>query len=482
MYNNKLYNILENLDKYEQNRCRKYIKSPYFNRSPQLLQLYESLVKEINAAKKKGLEKEMLWELLQPHKPYDDVRFRKYCSDLQKLIEGYLQQEVYLDNPIEQSAHLMQAVRQKNLPELFNTATRNAKNAANKYPYRSAKYYLNQYKVESSFYDMAQSESNRSTRSNIEKISENLDVFYLAEKLRILCNAITRQKFTSSLDYKLLLTEEIILKVQELDTDLHKYPAIAIYYQIYLTLTQSENEQHYFKLKKLLNEYSLLFPQKEAREVLYMAAQNYCIRKLNQGSHKFTIEAFQLYEDMIAKEILFEDGEFSPWYFKNIIVIALRLGKYDWTENFINDFSDKLPGAYRENALTYNLAQVYFYQKKYDKVIEQLHNVEYEDVSYNLNSKAMLLATYYETDEIEPLYSLSDSFRAYLNRHKDIPLNRRKNFSNLIKYTKKLTRIMPGDTKSIDKLKHEISTTKNIASLNWLKEKIAELEGSPKTV
>lgn len=477
MYNSKLYNILKNFDKYEQNRCRKYIKSPYFNRSPQLTGLYEQLVKEVNAVKKTGLSKEQLWNTLQPDKPYDDVRFRKYCSDLQKLIEGYLQQEIYRDNPLEQSAHLMQAVRQKNLQELFNTATRSAKYAADKFPFRSAQYYLNQYEVEQSFYDMAQSETNRHSRSNIEKISENLDVFYLAEKLRLLCGAITQKKLTS-VDYDFFLMDEIIEKVKVLN--LKDKPPIALYYQIYLTLKEAEKEEHYFKLKRLLNTHGLKFPTKEAREILYMAAQNYCIGKINQGNHKFTLELFQLYEDLINKEILFKDGEFSPWYFKNIVLIALRLGKYKWTERFINQYSSLLPEAFRENAVTFNLARVYWYQKKHEKVIELLRDVEYDDVAYALGARAILLATYYETDEIEPLYSLMESFRAFLNRHKDIPDKRRKNYKNLIKFTKKLTKIRYGDQDAIKKLRKEIEASEGVADAKWLNEQIAELEGTPK--
>ena len=260
------------------------------------------------------------------------------------------------------------------------------------------------------------------------------------------------------------------------EIDYEQYPPIALYYQIYLTLTDTENEEHYFKLRALLDKYGLQFQADEAKDVLYMAAQNYCIRKINKGNHKFTEEIFSLYEDLIQKGILIADGELSPWYFKNIVVVALRLGKYEWTEAFINNYSEHLPEAFRVNAVTYNLAQVYFYQKKHDKVIQLLQEVEYDDVAYNLGSKAMLLATYYETEEIEPLYSLFESFRAYLNRHKDIPVNRRRNYGNLIKFTKKLTRTMPGDESAIKKLKEEIKSTKNIASVNWLKEKIAELE------
>jgi organic radical activating enzyme len=88
----------------------------------------------------------------------------------------------------------------------------------------------------------------------------------------------------------------------------------------------------------------------------------------------------------------------------------------------------------------------------------------------------MLIAVYYETDEIEPLYSLFESFRVYLNRNKKITSDRKKRFLNLIKFTKKLTKIIPGDKKAIDKVKAEVATTQNIINLKWLKEKIAELE------
>jgi tetratricopeptide (TPR) repeat protein len=245
---------------------------------------------------------------------------------------------------------------------------------------------------------------------------------------------------------------------------------------VVLTTIDSENLKHYFKLKSLLKEHGLKFPKQEALQ-LYYSAINYCIRRINKSDQKFLEESFQLYNELVENEIIFINDELSPWDFKNIIVLALRLGKYNWTEGFILNYNHKLPETSRENAVTYNLAQLYFYQKQYEKVIEQLQNVEYEDVSYNLNSKSMLIATYYEMDEIEPLYSLFESFRAYLNRHKDISNERRKLYSNLIRITKKLTKLSPGDAKSLEKIKTEMTQTKNIASANWLKEKISELEG-----
>lgn len=170
------------------------------------------------------------------------------------------------------------------------------------------------------------------------------------------------------------------------------------------------------------------------------------------------------------------EGELSPWYFRNIVVLGLRSGQINWVEDFINIHKNYLPEGMRENAVSFNLAQVYFYQKKYNKVIELLRIVEYEDFTYNLNSKAMLLSAYYELGEIEPLYSLFESYRTYLNRQKDLPVSRRQLYTNLIKFTKKLTSINNNDKKALQKLKQELELNKNVASYNWLMEKIAELE------
>ena len=187
-------------------------------------------------------------------------------------------------------------------------------------------------------------------------------------------------------------------------------------------------------------------------------------------------EYLELCKDLLVNGLMFSDEGLSPWQFKNIIVVALRLGEFEWTENFIHKYNERLPEQYRDNSVTFNLARLNWYQKKYDKVVELLREVEYEDFAYNLGAKSMLLTTYYETDEIEPLYSLLESFRVYLNRDKKMPEQQKTYYRNLIKLTKKLTKIMPGDKKAIEKFKTEINETKGIADLRWLKEKIAELE------
>lgn len=476
MQNSKLYSILQNFDKYEQNRCRKYLQSPYFNANQTLVDLYDLLIEDVNGKrKKKSFEKEDIWKELDLGDRYDDVRFRKFCSDLLKLIESFIAQEEFGSDKLQETIFLLKAIGEKNMLKLQNSTLKTARNQSEQSPYRNTEFYLNQYLIERNFYQLLDFETKRGDKSNVEDISSNLDLFYFSEKLRMACEILSRKKLKLH-DYEFSFSKEIIELVESESNMLKKSPAIALYYQILLVLTDPDNEDNYYKLKDLLNKYAGFFPPKIAIEELYNSAQNYCVNKINLGKQEFLSELFDLFKSLIRSNLIIVDGQITPWYFRNIIVVSLRLGYYDWTEDFINSYSQYLPDSLRENAISFNLAQIYFYQKKYEKVIEQLQNVEYDDITYNLNSKTILMATYYELDDIDPLFSLMESFRTYLNRQKSLPPSKVKDYLSLIKFTKRLVRVIPKDEKAIIKLKEDIVKEKGVVNANWLLEKIAELE------
>ncbi len=106
-----------------------------------------------------------------------------------------------------------------------------------------------------------------------------------------------------------------------------------------------------------------------------------------------------------------------------------------------------------------------------------LKTIDYEDIGYNLISKMMLLITYYELDKVEELDSFTEAFRVFLNRHKHLPQPRRVSYLNLIKYTRRLMRLSPGDKTAIDRLRDEINREKaSTVNHEWLLEKLDELD------
>ena len=473
MRNSKLYSVLKEFDKYEQNRCRKYIQSPYFNRSEKIAELYEFFIGKVNAGEEgEDFTKEIIWEVLHAGTELNSDRWRKYCSDLLKLIEGYLIQEEFDKDTTSKDCYLMQAVNERELNIISSSIVKKSDNNLKKYPFQNSDYYQYSYLIEKNKYELIQFDKQRAETSNTDKIVKNLDVFYLSEKLRYYCNILSRQS-TVSHKYEVRLIDEILDHVEK--GKYVEYPCVEIYYKIALALTKEKEENYYYELKDLLKNKAIYFSQEEATD-MYSFVVNYCARKINAGNQKFYREYFEIHQQLLESKIIFSNGELNVATFKNLVAIGLRLQEIEWTENFIKEYQEYLPKSQRENAVTFNLALLYLEQKKYDEVIMLLQEVEYEDFMYNLNAKQLLLMTYFEIDEQEALFSLIDSSRAYLYRNPKISKRMKEIYSNFITLTKKLSRIQKREKEKLAALKEEITNTKNLASRSWLLKKIAEKE------
>jgi hypothetical protein len=488
MTDNKLYTVLTYFDKIEQNRLRKYIRSPYFNVNETLMDYFDMIIEYINKSekmekngkndrrhKKNELTKEAVWKNLFKNEPFNDTRFRKLNSELLRLVEGYLAQEVYEKKPLQQINYLLEAAGEKKIEQLYNSTESNARLVSEKQYQKPADYYYYQYLIEKNYYNLMDVDLKRSEISNVEKIINSLDEFYLAEKLKWYSSLLSRKNLVSH-EYQLLFIDEIIEHVKKYKYD--NIPPISIYYQALLTQLNNNDENNYYGLIENLNMKGIYLPKDELYH-LYTYAINYCISKVNQGKSEFLKQFHELAKYLLQSNILISEtslGILNPWHFKNIVLIALRLDEYEWTEKFITEYKDKLPLDSRENAVSYNLGLLYFYQKRFNKVKEYLREVEYEDISYNLGSKSMLIAVYYEEDDFEALFSLCDTFRTYLNRHKDITERIRNPYLQYISFIRKLTKVTAGDKKTIEQIRQEIKDAKGVASEKWLLEKLAELE------
>jgi len=478
MKNTKIYNVLQNFNKLEQNRLRKFLKSPYFNSDEKIVELYDLVIKFMNGKSKKDLPKETIWKKLTQKSIYDDVRFRKYCSDLLKHVENYLAYEHVENDKATKSYLTLDAIRSRKIEHLYNSYIRNSKKIASKTFDESARAHLNQYLVEKSLYEITESEIKRLDKSNIESISNHLDKFYFSEKLRFYTAALSQKSYIKE-GYQIDFINELIEMVEK--SPLLDIPSISIYYYCLLTLKENENLEHYYNLKEKLTNNALKFPKNEALS-LYYGAINYCIRKNNKGDYQFADELFFLYNEMVTKEIILsETGEISPWDFKNIVGIGVFLKKYSWAENFISEFGNKIPEQYRDNAIRFNLGQLYFAQKKYQAVLEQLRDLEYEDLLSSLNAKTFTTSTFYELDEVDLLDSYIESFRVYLGRKtkkKDLNKARQQRYLRFLNLVKKLTKIIPGDKKAIEKIELDLLKNKQegLVGAKWLAEKIQELK------
>ncbi len=489
-HENKLISALSQLSRKEMTRFVEYVHSPYFNKHEKLKQLVDLFNEVYPQFEKADLSKRMLSNKIlstRKHKPKTSnlKRFEQQISDfltyLYRLLEDFLALENYYRDELRINRTLMKELYDKRMFHTMRRKIEIVREQLSDSAERDSRFYYNAYQLEN-FSDLYQTSlQHRTTDTSLQRKVDMLDVFYLAEKLRNSCEMINRSNIVQ-VEFKSQMIEELTSLIEE-NQDLINVPVIAIYYRIYLTLTQSEIESHYREMIKLLEEHNQLFTHDEAR-LMFDYAQNYCIKKINSGKTSYLHEIFLLYQSQLKKELVFDKEILAEQDYKNIVTVATRLKEFKWAQNFIQKYKEYLPGKDQENAYTFNLASLYYTMKDYNRAAKLLVGVEFTDVYYALSNRSLLLKIFYEQQDDEPLFSLVDSFKTYLNRNKEISVYQRNVHLNLVRLTARAARlrskknyINPQQFKlEFQKLKKKIDSTEQITNVSWLKEMVGSIE------
>ncbi|MEL6862866.1 MAG: hypothetical protein AAFP19_00545 [Bacteroidota bacterium] len=474
MLNSKLITLLQNLDRTQWTRLGKFIQSPFFNESQELIRLFELLDNHFKTHKEKQLSKTLIWNHLFPNRSYKDDFFRRICSDLTKQIEHFLAYSIFTEDHLTEQITLLDALNRPQLNKHFVGTVRQIRAKQEKSKLQNANYHFIRFKTEQSCHRHIElSGIKRNNFENLENADYSLDCYYISQKLKNYCDTLGYKNFLST-ESNIALPPNFMEFVK---TSVYfKEPSIRAYFLIYQMFSQPEEESYFQELKQYLEAFGDSFTKKELYS-LYIHLNNYCIdTKINRGRFEYFNELFDVFKVLLNKEILFHNGLLLPQDYKNIITVALHVRAFDWVEQFIQNYTARMPKANQENALTYNLAKVYFHKGAYDKVIEQLREVEYKSLVYALGGKLMLLKTYYELGEDSALDSLIDSFRAYLRRNKLISRAVRQQYLNVLRFVNKLATLPPRDSESLEKIKQQVHACKALAAKNWILEKVGELE------
>lgn len=478
MLNTKLVQILAALSAKEFKSFEQYVNSPYFNRNKQVSELLDAIKQfHPNYENPKFTREYVFTKLFGKGEKFNEAKLRYVLSDLTLLLEGFLSVDEYLKNPNEQKYFLLKSLRERNNDKFFLQHLEDAHALNNKAGYTDSEYYFYDYLFNEQSYLFTSVKNNRSIDTSLQELIDNLEVFYLAKNLKYYCEIINRKNILK-VDYKLSIFEEILPYIQK--RGFEEYPAIHIYVVILRTLTDNEHHENYDILMELIGKYRSKFPPAEVRD-MYAFAQNYCIKQINSGNTNFLRKLFELNKTLLATGLIFESGYLSPHDFKNIVTVSLRIGEFEFAQDFILNQKDRLDPVIRENAYAYSMAWYHFFRKEYDKTLKTLLKVEFTDVYYHLDAKSLLLKTYYELGEEDALYSLFDAFKIYLRRNKQISEYQSEVYSNLIGFTRRLVTARHGSNRvNLDDLRKEISESKRVADLNWLLSKIDELEAKKK--
>lgn len=472
MHTSKLIALLRQFSAKQQREFRDFLDSPFFNKNEDLIRLFERIMRFGPRFVNKRLSKEALWEFLYPGETFSSKQLSYLSSDLQSLAEQYLSVAGFLQEPVRPAIHALDTLSEWELGKHFQAVMRQAEKKRELLPYRDSSYYFDRFQMASAanlFFDKGKK---RRYDQNLQEAVNNLDQYYLILKLKYSCEILNRRNVVAA-EYELSFLPEILQVLAE--NPYPDTPAIDLYHTILLSLMEPENPAHFRRLRSRLLQKADLFPLLELRD-MYAYAQNYCARKINTGQMGYLPELFDLYKFGLQQRIFFTEKHLSHSTYKNIMAVALRLGEFPWALEFAESYRDQLAAEFRETAYAYNRANYHFVRGEFRKALRLLQQVEFNDVYYSLDTRAMMLKIYYELNEPEALDSLTISFEAYLKRNKLVSETMRRTYRNLNRFVKKLERLLPGDQKRIQALKSEIAESRAVADKTWLTEKLKELE------
>jgi hypothetical protein len=462
----KIVLALQKLDKKELKEFLIFVRSPYFNVNKGIILLYDTIFPLLDSKKfKESHNDTWLWSVLNPdEKEVDARRLNLLFYNLGLLFDRFVAQKEFSEQTFFHKKLMMEILSKRKLPlerrMLIRTTLENLQKNEN-------------YSATSAVYQYFTKKMAAKKKRDIEVILW-LNIYFLIEKLSAYVTLLSWKKM-----YKLDVEIYFIYYVDTLliFKKLEAFPSIVILNNMKKTLLNENNTAHYFDLRQQMKSYCEYFSTEMQRDV-YTTAMSYCINKVNQSIVEFYRELFDLFKESVERNIIQENNEISIPVFRNIVVTALRVGEFEWTENFIENYKIYLNSKFRDNAVYFSLARLEMNRENYPKVLDYLQLINYDDVWYQLGVKTMQVSAYYELKEFDALESLLNAFKMYINREKSLTKERKSTYINLVKYTKRLVYIIPSEKNKILKLKSEIEAEKAIVNKSWLLEKVDELSRS----
>ena len=461
MENTRLWALFSTFSKKELRALQKMVESPFFNQRKDVIVLFDLLCEAVEGGFKPK-SKQDYYQRIYPGSSYLDQKIRTVISLLFKVCEQYLIYQRSMEDEVIYKTQLARAYRHRNLNRHFNRGLSQARNLLEDRGLRNAEYHNSSYRIELEKYTFAA--SNRRMESlNLQDLNNQLDLAFMARKLRQTCLLLSHQAVYKT-EYDFGLLAEILRYIEA--RGLFEIPAIGTYYYCYMALSDSKNVKYFEQFRAAMRQHKGCFPASEARD-LYLLAINFCIRQYNEGNSEFLEEEFYLYQQGLEQQYLLMDGYISRFSFRNVVTIALIMKKFDWVEEFIQSYKELLRPAQKESMFSFSMANLEYERRNYGAALQLLQKSEYKDLLLNLASKTLQLRIYYELGEMDLLESHLDAMRTFIRR-KNIMTYHRRNYLNTITFTKKLMNLQPFDQKGRKKLLIQIEETKALAEREWL--------------
>lgn len=472
MQQSKLIEVLRKLPVKDFKRLYDYLDSPFFPKSEEVIRLFKYIKPYYPNFDSPKLGKQKVFPSIFPKKEFNNLAFNNILFDGLELVEQYYIHAHLSHNNTSSYRPLLDFYVSVDLPKHFESVHKFLHQYYEKITLRNYEYWYQQWVLGN--YLMQGETITYQVEEQIyhHKVVEIFDICYLIHKLEYLCTNDSLKHIYNSSVSSMSLNEPIIIFLKE-SKIYENVPVMKLYYHTYCMLNEDNGIEHFAILRTILPQYSNLIDKIELTN-FYVYLENYCIKQYNLTKlAKYAHDLFEIYKYKVQSGIMYDiKGNISPDYFKNVIVLCDRIQEYEWATEFIKTYAEKLPENMRNDVEPYCRAILTFGQKKYSETLKLLNQAEPINIFFNLNSRRLLIRTYYEMEEYENALSALNRLRVFIHRNEILSEERKEPHRNFANFLIKL--IQNDKTNKTQKLKTDIEATPNTAERKWLLEKVEE--------
>lgn len=474
MKNTKLEELIRGLNKDEFRKLGDFLKSPYFNKSRQIIRLY-TILKKQNKANPPLLNKRIIYRKLFGEAKYNDQKIRSLISDFVKLVDMFLLQISTGRTPIQQQLLLLREFKERNCEKNFDICLKSLQQyqASNRFPDMND-YFA--YTFYNSYIIMNKSDKLKISGDEYHrKSAEAVDYYFIYSKLHFQNLTIIRNSpYFPNKKLNVWLIEPILAFIENRLTVIKKnHVPVYMEYLVFRIITDYDDDKSASELFRVIQKHyneinSIQFPH-----IFYAFNSQHITAKYYSDDQKYTRNFVALIKFFERKKIFEDHHHIHETMFYNVIISCLQIGELNFAENFYNKYIPVLDSSSKSGILDLAKARLEISRKKFDNAITTLQKVENVNYQVYLNSRVFLAMAFYENNFFDEVGYLVDSVKHFLKRNREMIGLRYNKYYNFFININKIIRLGPEKDEAALLLKKRISELKNVSEKKWLLEKLS---------
>ena len=477
-----LLNMLSKFSVKEYKEFGEFVRSPFFNKNENVISLYDYLKKYYPEFTGPKLKKEYVYSRLFKGKAYNDGFMRTVTFNLGKLAEDYLAYINFRKDDLNRGINLLKELNERKLEKVFLKYYAEIEEDINSIQYHDTEYFFKKYELEEQkeiYLDWSkfkQKDFKNYSEKTISYIDDELTSFYLAKMLNHYRFILDKEQY-EQIKFDSTFTDHILDYLLNKDDYFRNKIKIRLHLHEVLLIKEKRTED-YEKLKEILVT-GVDFLSHSDRYSLHNILQSFLIEKSFGGASGLAVERLELYKICIAQKLYAasEHIYFDDLMFGNIVITAIAAKQFDWTEEFINKYSEDVSPENRDVVYGFSLARLSFAKGRFEDALKHLNGIKtIRHIQYKIPVRNLTLMASYELGMLTQAVYNIDSYRHFLSNNKDsLSVIRHERVVNFLKFFAKLVKYREKDNPAeITKLAAELEETNNTIEKSWLLEKARE--------